>query len=339
MKILPHQELEALVTAIFVAADTPVDIAQIVAAALVDSNLKGVDSHGVLRVPFYLEQIERGWITPSARPTLQKELPGAAIVQGQHGFGIYTLGYALDLAIQKAKANQIAVVGLVESTHTGRVGWFAERAARQGVIGIIVGGGAHGKDAHMSVAPHGGAQRIIATNPYTIGIPAGRFPPVVVDISTSMTAEGKLKFYRETGAALPSGWIINQTGQPSTNVADFYSGGMILPIAGHKGYGLGMAAEFLAGILLGEAHELNWLILALASTAFRSEADFSADAEAFLQTVKDAPPAPGFDEVLIPGEPEARTAARRSVDGIPLPTETWENLRRSAHKVGVATTL
>jgi LDH2 family malate/lactate/ureidoglycolate dehydrogenase len=335
MKLLPHQELEALVTAIFVAAGTPDDIAQVVAASLVDSNLKGVDSHGVLRVPFYLDQIEQGWIDPGARPTLQKDQPGAAIVQGQRGFGIYTLGYALDLAIEKAKTNQIATVGLVESTHTGRVGWFAERAARQGVIGIIVGGGAHGKEAHMSVAPHGGAKRIIATNPYTIGLPAGRFPPVVVDISTSMTAEGKLKFYRETGSAVPPGWIINQTGQPSTNVADFYSGGMILPIAGHKGYGLGVAAEFLAGILLGEAHELNWLILALESTAFRSETDFAADAETFLQGVKAAPPAPGFDEVLIPGEPEARMAAQRSTEGIPLPDTIWENLQRCAHRVGV----
>jgi LDH2 family malate/lactate/ureidoglycolate dehydrogenase len=111
---------------------------------------------------------------------------------------------------------------------------------------------------------------------------------------------------------------------------------MILPIAGHKGYGLGMAAEFLAGILLGEAHELNWLILALDSAAFRAEAEYAAEAEDFLQTVKDVTPAPGFAEVLIPGEPEARIAAQRTAEGIPIPTETWQNLQQVARKVGVA---
>jgi LDH2 family malate/lactate/ureidoglycolate dehydrogenase len=148
-----------------------------------------------------------------------------------------------------------------------------------------------------------------------------------------------LRFYRETGSELPPGWIIDRSGHPSTNVEDFYAGGMILPIAGHKGYGLGLAAEFLAGILLGAAHELNWLILAVNIAAFRSEADFIADAAAFLQTVKDAPPAPGFAEVLIPGEPEARTATRRTVEGIPLTAETWKNLQRIAHKVGMVTNL
>jgi len=335
MQIIHSEPLTDLLVKIFTAAGAPDDIAAVVAASLVDSNLKGVDSHGVLRVPQYLTQIEDGWIQPAARPSVQQATATTALVDGQQGFGIYSLHYALDLAIEKAQTSQLAAIGLVGSTHTGRMGWFAERAAGQGVITIISGGGAHGKPAHMSVAPHGGAARVMATNPITLGFPAGSQAPVVVDMSTSATAEGKLRFYRDTGRALPPGWILDKAGQPSTNAHDFYDGGMILPVAGHKGYGLAVAAEFLTGVLLGQAHELNWLILALKATAFRPEAEFVTNAAAFIQGLKATPPAPGFDQVLAPGEPEAQTIERRLVEGIPLPDEIWAMLQAAAHKVGV----
>ncbi len=335
MKTIQYDALRALVTAIFVAAGVPPDIADVVAQSLADSNLKGVDSHGVLRVPQYLSQMASGWIQPTARPTVTQATATTAVVDGKQGFGIYSLRYALDLAIEKANANQLAAVGLVGSTHTGRMGWFAERAASQGIITIISGGGAHGKAAHMSVAPHGGAGRALATNPITLGLPVGDQAPVVVDISTSATAEGKVRFYRDTGQALPPGWILDKAGQPSANAHDFYDGGMILPVAGHKGYGLAVAAEFLTGILLGEAHELNWLILALKATAFRSKADFAGQAATLLHGIKATPPAPGFDQVLAPGEPEAQIAQRRAVEGIPLPAEIWSMLQAIAQQGGV----
>ncbi len=335
MKMIQYDALRALVTEIFVGAGVPAEIADVVAQSLADSNLKGVDSHGVLRVPQYLSQMASGWIQTTARPIVTQATATTAVVDGKQGFGIYSLHYALDLAIEKANANQLAAVGLVGSTHTGRMGWFAERAARQGIITIISGGGAHGKAAHMSVAPYGGAARVLATNPITLGFPAGDGAPVVVDMSTSATAEGKVRFYRDTGQALPSGWILDKTGQPSTNPHDFYDGGMILPVAGHKGYGLAVAAEFLTGVLLGQAHELNWLILALKASALRPEADFAGQAATLLHGIKATPPAPGFDQVLTPGEPEAQTAARRRSEGIPLPDEIWAMLQAAAHKVGV----
>lgn len=335
MQIIQQEPLTAFLVEIFVAAGAPQDIAGVVAASLVDSNLKGVDSHGVLRVPQYLAQIESGWIQPAARPTIKQATATTAIVHGNQSFGIYSLNYALDLAMEKAQISQLAAVGLVGSTHTGRMGWFAERAASQGIITIISGGGAYSKAAHTSVAPHGGAARVMATNPITLGFPAGKQAPVVVDMSTSATAEGKLRFYRDTGRAIPLGWILDKAGQPSTNAADFYEGGMILPVAGHKGYGLAVAAEFLTGILLGGAHELNWLILAVNATAFRPEAEFVADAGAFIQGLKATPPAPGFEAVMVPGEPEAQTAAQRHREGIPLPDEIWVTIREAARKLGI----
>ncbi|HIC88079.1 MAG TPA: Ldh family oxidoreductase, partial [Anaerolineae bacterium] len=314
---------------------TPSDIAQYVSSSLVDSSLKGVDSHGVIRVSSYIDQIASGWIKPAARPEIQKETPTTAIVRGNSGFGIWALGYAMDLAIQKAKANQVASVGLIESTHTGRLGQFVETAAKEGLFAMLTGGGAHGHPRHSSVAPYGGAKRIMATNPYAFGLPDGRFGPVVVDIATSQVAEGKLQVYRAKREELPPGWILDKAGRPSTNVEDFYGGGMLLPAAGHKGYSLALVAELLGYALLGKPHELNWFIVALDIAAFRPIAEFVQASEELLQKLKEVPPAPGFDEVLIPGEPEARAEEQRAAEGIPIPDETWQKIQEAARRVGV----
>lgn len=333
-KVLQAEQIETLLVDTFVAAGTPRDIAQYVSASLVDSSLKGVDSHGVMRVSKYVSEIESGWIKPAARPEIEKETPTMAIVRGNSGFGIFALGYATDLAIRKAKARQVAAVGLVESTHTGRLGQFVEIVAEQGVAAILIGGGAHGHPG-ARVVPYGGAKPIMATNPWVIGLPGGRFGPVVLDISTSVCAEGKLQIYRAKHEELPPGWIVDRDGRPSINVEDFYNGGMLLPAGGHKGYGLAVVAELLDYALLGECHETNWFMIAIDIASFRSMTEFVHASEAFLQQVKDVPPARGFDEVLIPGELEARAAKQRAVEGIPIPDETWQKMQETARRVGV----
>jgi len=335
MPLIDSKPLTTLVTNILVAVGTPQDIADVVAKSLVDSNLKGVDSHGVLRVSQYMNQIEKGWIQPSARPLIKKQTSNTLILNGKHGFGIYSLSCAMDIAIEKARDNQFSVVGLTESTHTGRIGWFAEHAASQDVITIIVGGGAHGKADHLSVAPYGGSERVMATNPITLGFPVENYAPVVVDMSTSATSEGKIRLYREIGKQLPFGWIIDKFGQPSSKADDFYDGGMILPVAGHKGYGLGVAAEFLTGILVGDVHELSWLILALDIAIFREKHEYARDAAAFIKTLKETPAAKGFVEVMAPGEPEARVSDQRESEGISLTNETWQTIKTIAHEVGI----
>ena len=331
-RIVTPKQLDTLLKQIFVAAGTPEDIAHCVSAVLVDSNLKGVDSHGAIRVTKYVNEIFSGWIKPTARPEIIKETPSTAIVKGNVGFGIYTLNYAMNLAIQKAKGNQIAAVGLIESTHTGRLGWFVERAVEQGMMGIIIGGGAH---KTPSVAPYGGKSRIVATNPWTIGFPGGKFGPVVVDISTSASAEGKLQVYRAKKEAVPAGWIQDQNGNPTTNVEDFYAGGALLPAGGHKGYGLAIIAELLGYALLGEVHAVNWFILAIDISAFRHPPEFVLAAEDFLSQVKNVPPASGFKEVLIPGELELRFANQREKQGIPISDEIWQQMKATAQRVGV----
>jgi LDH2 family malate/lactate/ureidoglycolate dehydrogenase len=331
--LIQAEQLGSLLTQILAAAGTPPDIAGYVSASLVDSNLKGVDSHGAMRVSLYVDQITSGWINPAARPEILRETENIALVDANKGFGIFALGYAVDLAVHKARKGQVAAVGLVNCTHTGRLGQFVESAAERGVVAIITGGGHKGPG--RSVAPHGGRGRIMATNPYSIGLPGGRLDPVVVDISTSISAEGKLQVYRVEGKELPAGWILNKDGRPSTNVEDFYSGGALLPAAGHKGYGLALAAEILGGALLGKAHELNWLVLGIDVPSFRPLDEYEADCEAFLAELKSVPPAQGFREVMIPGEPERRTQVERAANGIEVPDAVWQQIIATARRLGV----
>ena len=335
MKVVQPSQLEKLLAAALAAAGTPDDVAKVVAASLVDSNLKGVDSHGATRIVMYLDQIKEGYIQPAARPEIVRESPTTAVVRGHLGFGIHALGFAMDVAIRKAKAAGVAAVGLVENTHTGRLGWFVERAVEQNVIAILTGGGANRTARHQTVAPFGGAKRVLGTNPWALAAPGGEYGTVLVDMSTSMTAEGKLRLYRAKREPAPPGWIMDKDGRPSTDAEDFYAGGAILPAAGHKGYGLALMSELLGDALLGLPYELNWFIVAVSIEAFRPLSEFLQASEEILHKVKQVPPAPGFDEVLIPGEPEARAAQRRAQEGIPIPDEIWQKIAEAAQRVGV----
>jgi LDH2 family malate/lactate/ureidoglycolate dehydrogenase len=335
MKIKKIKQLEELLCKILMAAGTPMDIAEYVSASLTDSSLKGVDSHGVFRISQLIDQIEEGYLKPSARPEIVKDTATTAIIRGHFGFGMYALGYAVDLAVQKAKASNVAAVGLYENTWTGRLGRFVELAAEENVIAVLTGGGANRHDRHKSVTPYGGTKRMMATNPYAIGIPGGRFGTVVVDIATSITSVGKVSYYRSAKQPLPTGFILNKDGRPSTDPEDFFAGGVILPAAGHKGYGLALVAELLTDALLGNPFELNWFITVIDIEAFRPVPEFVQTTEDILQRIKEIPPAVGFDEVLIPGEPEARAARSRSIEGISIPDEIWLKIQETAHKVGV----
>lgn len=335
MPVFQHERLEILAATILQAAGTPTDIAAYVAAALVESNLRGVDSHGVALIPWYLDEIAQGTIRPDGRPSTEKETPTMAVVRGNASFGIFALGHAMELAIQKAKASQVAAVGLIDCPHTGRLGRFVEAAANRDLFAMVIGGGGHRLWA--TVAPHGGAKPILGTNPFALGLPGGRFGPVVVDIATSAVSWSKLRVYRAKKQPVPIGWILDKDGRPSTNVEDFYHGGMQVPAGGHKGYGLALLAEVIGDSLLGEPREFSWLVITIDIGGFRPVADYLESCETCLQKVKDIPPAPGFDEVLLPGERGARTERERRENGIPVPKEIWQQIREVAQRVGVDT--
>ena len=334
MSTIDLHRLDDIARRMLVAAGTPDDIAQCVAKSLVEANLKGVDSHGVMQLPWYLEEIERGQIKPAARPVTEKDTAGTALVRGNGGIGIYVLREATDLAIAKARASHAASVGVVECSHTGRIGWFAEAVAAAGMFGLVFGGGSH--RIWSTAPPFGGAKPLFSTNPYAFAMPGGRFGTVVIDFATPTVADGKIAVHRAEGKPLPEGWIVDKHGDPTTDPEDFFDGGMHLPAAGHKGYGLALIAELMGDAMLAHQHELNWLVVAIDIAAFRAADDYATSAEELLQKVKDVPPATGFDEVLLPGEPEARRAAERCKAGVPIPDAVWQEIIEAAAKVGVA---
>jgi LDH2 family malate/lactate/ureidoglycolate dehydrogenase len=338
MLTITADRLRAVTSRIFEAAGTPPDLAAQMADVLVESNLVGHDSHGVIRIPAYLEQIRRGTLIPSARPEVISETPGSALVDGKYGFGHIAAAFATEVAVRKAKEAKAVVVAIVRCNHIGRLGEWAERAAARDVIAIVVVGGSGGPGL---AAPYGGAARALGTNPISIGIPGGTMPDLLVDFATTAIAEGKVQVARAKGEPLPPGCILDKDGNPSTNPEDLYAGGMLLPFGGHKGYGLAMVVEMLGGALApgviynGDGRRGGAVIIAVDATTFCTLADYESSADFTLRRIKAVPPARGFSEVLLPGEPERRSREQRLRNGIPVPEATWEAITAAARGLGV----
>jgi len=340
MPTLEASCLSDFVARLFEAAGTPEDIARLVANSLVASELAGHASHGVIRVRQYLEAITAGDINPAARPVITRETDTIAMVDARRGFGQLGAHFAMNVTIDKARSQGVAATGVFNCYHVGRLGEWVEMAARRSMIGLaFCNGGRPGG----GVAPYGGAARALGTNPIAAAVPVADRPPVVIDFATSATAEGKLRVARNRGQRIPEGWILDAQGRPSTDPNDYYEGGMLLPAAGHKGYGLSLLVEFLGGVLTGRGCPAlpdflpgnGVLFLALSIEAFRPLEDFLKEGAALCDRIKAVPPAEGFDEVLLPGEPEYRTAERRRKEGIPVDEATWGWLTEAAAQLGV----
>jgi uncharacterized oxidoreductase len=340
MPLLQSSTLINLIERIFAAAGAPDDIAQRVATSLVGSDLVGHDSHGSVRVRQYLDAIRRGDLKPAARPAIVHEQGAAVIVDAQRGFGQVAAHFTISEGIRRAKEYGVAAAGLIHSGHVGRLGEWVEVAAEHDALALAFcnGGGPSG-----AVAPFGGAERVLGTNPIAAALPVGDAKPIVLDFATSAVAEGKVRVARNRGKSIPEGWILNKDGLPTTNPADLYEGGMLLPAATHKGYALGLLVDFMAGLLTGGGTPVlpgyipgnGVLFIVLDIAAFRSPADFAMESQAVAKRIKSTKPAPGFEGVLLPGEPEQNVAAARSVEGIQIDDATWKLLTEDAAALNV----
>ncbi|MCC6454005.1 MAG: Ldh family oxidoreductase [Caldilineaceae bacterium] len=340
MPLLQPSTLIDLATRIFAAAGAPDDIAKLVATSLVGSDLVGHDSHGSVRVRQYLDAIRRGDLNPAARPQIVHEQGAAVTVDAQRGFGQVAAHFTINEGIRRAKTHGIAAAGLIHSGHVGRLGEWVELAAEHQTLALAFcnGGGPTG-----AVAPFGGAERLLGTNPLAAALPVGDESPIILDFATSAVAEGKVRVARNRGKSIPEGWILNNAGLPSTNPADLYDGGMLLPAATHKGYALSVLVEFMAGLLTGGGTPVlpgytpgnGVLFIVLDIAAFRPPAAYDKESQAVAQRVKATKPAPGFDRVLLPGEPERSMAATRSAEGIQIDDATWKLLTEDAAALNV----
>ena len=337
MPIFTKSHLENITASIFQAAGAPQDLAQQVAEVLVDNHMAGHDSHGILRIPEYLKSIKDGEIVPTARPEILQETPNSALISGHWALGQATGLFATELATAKAKAQGVAVVSVVQAAHTGRLAAFTDRAAQQDVVMFM----AIGTVDRPMTAPYGGAAAVLGTNPIAFSLPNPAGAPVTLDIATSAIAAGKVKVAKARHEQLPPDVILDKHGNPSVNPQDFLDGGFLLPFGAHKGYALAVIAELLSGPLIGaEAYpgvtaRSGIFIFAMDANLFRPKSDYAAALANRLGQIKGVLPAAGFDEVLVPGEPEARTRARRAQEGIPIPDDTWTAVCMAARTVGL----
>lgn len=337
MPTLTKEKLYAVMAAIVRASGAPDDLAQQVADVLVANSLAGHDSHGILRIPEYMQSVRKGEIVATARPQILKETATSALIGGNWAFGQVTAIYAADIATAKAKAAGVAVVSVVQAGHTGRLAAFTERAARQNVAIFM----AIGTVGNPMTAPHGGATALLGTNPIAFSIPNAAGTPVTLDFSTAAIAAGKIKVAKAQHTQLPPNSILDRDGRPTTDPQAFFDGGFLLPFGEHKGYALAVIAELLSGALAGAdaypgvATRSGIFMVAFDAAVFRPLAEFERALAGTLSRIKAVPPRPGFEEVLIPGEPEERKRVQRERDGVPIAEDTWQAVRNVAAGLGV----
>ena len=334
------ERLKHATRAILLAVGAPEDIAEYLAGSLVENELTGHDSHGVIRMTNYTDRVAAGQIKPAARPSILRESPTTAVVSGNWGFGQVGVKFATEVAIRKAMETNIAAVGVVQMNHMGRLGEYATMIADRGMIGMVVTGGF---SAHTrQVAPFGGAGRALGTNPYSFAVPASAHTRFLADFATSSVAEGRLRVARAEKTPVPEGMIVDAEGRPSTDPNAFYNGGMLLPAGGHKGYAMSLMADLFGSFLSGSdmlgtpPHTQGTFIMALRVDAFRPLDEFVTAVDKRFDEIKAISPAPGFKEVLIPGERAARAKAQRLKEGISLPEDTWNQLVAIAKKYQVS---
>jgi LDH2 family malate/lactate/ureidoglycolate dehydrogenase len=338
MPVFQSAQLVEISERILAAAGAPLEVARLVSTSLVESNLVGHDSHGVIRIPSYVRMVKEGKVDPLAQPVVLKETDTMALVDGKWAFGQVSCQHTTRLVIQKAKKAGMAAAGIVRCNHSGRLGEYSLMVAREQLIGVVM---VRGVQRPGAMAPHGGSARIFGTNPISFAVPAGELPPVLVDFATAAVAAGKIDVARAKGTSLPPGCILDKAGRPSVNPQDFYDGGILLPVGGHKGYGLALVADLLAGQLMSaEVYEGNrstqgTFIMAIDIEPFRPRTEFGEAVDQRLKLIKSIPPAAGVSEVLIPGEPEYRSTAERRRSGIEVPQATWKKLLDTASELGV----
>ena len=337
MPSIPAPQLRTITSDIFQAAGAAGDESRIVAEALVESNLEGHDSHGVVRIPEYVDWMEKKLINIGAHVRVVKESDAFAVLDGDWGWGQVVAREAMEIAIEKASKAGAATIAVQQCNHIGRAGDYPLMAARRGMAATLFvnthGGG-------KIVAPWGGRERRLSANPISFAVPRSSGDPVVVDISTCAIAGGKVKIAYNSGKPVPAGCIVDSEGRPSTNPGDFFGPpeGALLPFGGHKGFALGFISDILAGAMSGAGCSRpgtnrvgnSFLATVLDIGQFRDRADFDQDVNQLSEYVKSSKLAEGFSEILVPGEPEKRERAWREKNGIPVDEETWRQISETA---------
>ncbi|HHG90624.1 MAG TPA: Ldh family oxidoreductase [Devosia sp.] len=334
--------LGAVTEAIFGACGMSGDDAALLSASLVHADLRGVHSHGVLRIPDYVHKLKRGGVDARAVPSIVSRNGGAIVVDANNSMGQIGASCAMDLAIEAARENGVALAALRGSNHCGALDWYTLRGAEQGMIGIA------GSNALPTMAPTGGRDKIVGMNPISIAIPGGVEPPVVLDLAFGATAHGKIRVYHQKGLPLPDGWAFDSKGVP-TNDAGSALEGLIQPAGGHKGIALAMMVGMLSTLLSGASYGTGLgnmvsgpkagrdgqFFIAIDIAAFRPLSALGGDVDAIVREVHNSSRRDADNPLLVPGEMERQYEENYGAGGIVLPALTVDGLKKSALAVGV----
>ncbi len=344
MPFLSPTNLEVFARDILLRAGANAHEANIVAASLVDSNLRGYDSHGVMRLPQYVQFLHDKVVLPGTRVKILDEGESRIVADGQWGFGQVLMTELQALATAKAKASGLCLSTMHHAGHIGRLGEYCERAAAVNLVTMLMVN-SHG--GVVRVAPPGGKAPRLSTNPLAIGVPHGD-TPLSLDFSTSATAEGKVRVKKIAGQQVPEGWLLDCEGRPTTDPNLLYGNppGSILPMGGtqgYKGFGLGLMVEILTGALSGGAvagptvypKNGNCVFFLLIDPArFGGAEHFAEQVEQVVSYIRSCPRVDGCDEIMLPGDPERKIAAAKSAGGIFLDDENWKALLTLTAKLG-----
>jgi LDH2 family malate/lactate/ureidoglycolate dehydrogenase len=344
MPKIPAERLTEIGQALFEAAGAPPAEAALVMRHIISANLAGHDSHGVIQIPTYIDRIKAGHIVPGAPWTIVQESPATTVVDGHWGFGYVANERAMRLTIDKAKTANVAAATVFRQGHIGRVASYTLMAAEAGMIGLCT---ADSGRSPKAVAPFGGREARLGTNPISIAIPSDLAGPLYLDMATSAAAAGKIALAVARNEPVPDNWVIGNDGRPTNDPRQLRQGGALLPLGGpeggYKGTGLAVMVEILCGLLTGLGfgveptgrHNDGCFMAVFNVAAFRPLAEFKKDVGDFIAYLKETPPAEGSSGVLYPGEIEYRRQQDRSRDGIEVEDATWYKLQQLADGYGL----
>lgn len=342
---VPAEALRRFIARVYVAVGLPEADAAAVAALMAEADLIGADGHGVFRLPQYVRRIRAGGINVTPRIRVVEERPATALVDGDDGLGHLAVTRAAEIAIAKARVTGVAWCGMRNGNHAGPASLYAAMPMRAGMIGLYL---AVGSANHL--APWGGLELLLSTNPIAVAIPAGEEPPVVLDMATTVAAYGKVKTKAQRGETMPEGWMIDREGRPLTDPKRANEG-LLLPIGGYKGYGLALVFGLLAGTLNGAAMgravvdfnaddetrtNTGQAIMAIDLAAFGDPALFRERVDALSREIRGSERMPGVERIWLPGEQSHLRRQERDAQGVPMPPALRAALDRLADEVGVA---
>jgi uncharacterized oxidoreductase len=343
MRRFSPNSLEQIGVEIFKTLGCTEETAKVVSEHLVESCLFGQEGHGLIRFYEYAKQTWEGKFDPKAEPTVIKDRACTAVVDGGGGFGQVGAQLAISLAMEKARKHGMGAVGLRNAGHVGRAGAYPLTAAREGLIGMAFVNAGH---LGRQIAPFGGIDGKLSTNPIAFAAPRRGGEPILLDITTSVVAEGKIRLAHHRGDKVPEGWIIDSQGNPTTDPGDQLGDppGAILPLGGavgYKGYGLGMLVELMGGLLSGEGcangervFKSNGVFFTVCDPSFfTDEETYDSEIESLISHVLSSRIDPKIGEILLPGELEFRTERKRRAEGIPVDDATWDLLCKVAAKL------